>query len=116
MTCDHLVQPLLEHVAAGHVFDAEERQAHLLRWQDPADGPHELRARTEGHIDELTDEHWTVVRFMREKYTADGSAPSIRSLGKESGISTRDLYRLFPRGPAKVAALIGGIPKPDACV
>ncbi|MGE0432842.1 MAG: TusE/DsrC/DsvC family sulfur relay protein [Planctomycetota bacterium] len=72
-------------------------------------------AKTQG-IDDLSEEHWTVVRFMREKYSTDGSAPSIRSLGKESGISTRDLYRLFPRGPAKLAALIGGIPKPDACV
>ncbi len=67
-------------------------------------------------ITELTDRHWLVVRFMRERYLASGSAPSIRSLGKESGVPIKELYRLFPKGPAKLAAKIGGIPKPKGCI
>jgi TusE/DsrC/DsvC family sulfur relay protein len=64
----------------------------------------------------LTDRHWLVVRFMRERYLDTGTAPSIRSLGKESGVPIKELYQLFPKGPAKLAAKIGGIPKPKGCI
>lgn len=64
----------------------------------------------------LTDRHWQVIRFMRERYLASGQAPSIRTLGKESGVTTKELYQLFPKGPAKLAAKIGGIPKPHGCI
>jgi len=67
-------------------------------------------------IGELTERHWQVVRFMRETYLATGSAPSIRSLGKTSGVPIKELYELFPHGPAKLAAKIGGIPKPRGCI
>ncbi len=67
-------------------------------------------------IPELTGRHWLVVRFMRGRYLATGSAPSIRSLGKESGVPVKELYQLFPKGPAKLAAKIGGIPKPKGCI
>jgi TusE/DsrC/DsvC family sulfur relay protein len=70
----------------------------------------------ENGIAELTDRHWLVVRFMRDRYLATGTAPSIRSLGKESGVPVKELYQLFPRGPAKLAAKIGGIPKPKGCI
>jgi dissimilatory sulfite reductase related protein len=64
----------------------------------------------------LTDRHWQVVRFMRETYLRTGTAPSIRSLGKQSGVPVKELYELFPKGPAKLAAKIGGIPKPRGCI
>jgi len=67
-------------------------------------------------IPELTERHWLVVRFMRDRYLATGTAPSIRSLGKESGVAIKELYELFPKGPAKLAAKIGGIPKPKGCI
>ena len=67
-------------------------------------------------IPALTADHWKVVRFMREKYLGTGAAPSIRTLGKESGVDIKGLYRLFPKGPAKLAAKIGGIPKPKGCI
>ena len=67
-------------------------------------------------ISHLTDRHWLVVRFMRDRYLKTGSAPSIRSLGKESGVPVKELYQLFPKGPAKLAAKIGGIPKPKGCI
>ena len=67
-------------------------------------------------IPELTDRHWQVIRFMRERYMETGSAPSIRSLGKASGVPIKELYELLPKGPAKLAAKIGGIPKPRGCI
>jgi TusE/DsrC/DsvC family sulfur relay protein len=70
----------------------------------------------ENGVTELTERHWLVVRFMRERYLTNGSAPSIRSLGKESGVPVNELYQLFPKGPAKLAAKIGGIPKPKGCI
>jgi TusE/DsrC/DsvC family sulfur relay protein len=70
----------------------------------------------EAGIDELTGRHWQVVRFMRDTYLRDGQAPTIRSLGKLSGVPIKELYQLFPKGPAKLAARIGGIPKPHGCI
>ena len=67
-------------------------------------------------IAELTDRHWLVIRFMRDRFLATGTAPSIRALGKESGVPVKELYELFPKGPAKLAARIGGIPKPKGCI
>ena len=64
----------------------------------------------------LNDRHWQVVKFMRERFLSTGNAPSIRSLGKESGVEIKELYQLFPKGPAKLAAKIGGIPKPHGCI
>jgi tRNA 2-thiouridine synthesizing protein E len=53
---------------------------------------------------------------MRNKFLETGAAPTIRSLGKESGVAIKELYQLFPKGPAKLAAKIGGIPKPHGCI
>ncbi len=67
-------------------------------------------------IDELTDDHWRVINFMRREYAEKGTGPSVRVLGKTSGVSIKELYQLFPTGPAKTAAKIAGIPKPRGCI
>ena len=67
-------------------------------------------------IPELTEDHWKVIHFMRKVFTEDGDAPSIRRLTKESGVDTKSLYKLFPKGPAKKAAKIAGLPKPKGCI
>jgi tRNA 2-thiouridine synthesizing protein E len=72
-------------------------------------------ARREG-IDELTNAHWRVIRFMRAQYLVKGEGPTVRVLGKTSGVSIKELYQLFPKGPAKIAARIAGIPKPRGCI
>ena len=64
----------------------------------------------------LTDRHWQVINYMRTAYLENGTAPSIRTLGKASGVPIKELYQLFPKGPAKLAAKIGGIPKPRGCI
>jgi TusE/DsrC/DsvC family sulfur relay protein len=64
----------------------------------------------------LTDRHWQVIKFMRHEYETKGTGPTVRVLGKTSGVSVKELYQLFPKGPAKVAAKIAGIPKPRGCI
>jgi tRNA 2-thiouridine synthesizing protein E len=70
----------------------------------------------EAGLAELTDRHWLVLRYMRDTYLKTGSAPTIRTLGKASGVPVKELYQLFPKGPAKLAAKIAGIPKPRGCI
>ncbi|MEU6537718.1 TusE/DsrC/DsvC family sulfur relay protein [Streptomyces sp. NPDC047000] len=82
------------------------------QWTEPMAG----QLAREAGIEELTDRHWTVIRFMRAEYTAKGTGPTVRALGKTSGVSVKELYQLFPKGPAKTAAKIAGIPKPRGCI
>ncbi len=70
----------------------------------------------EAGIAALTDDHWKVIEFMRKEYLERGTGPTVRVLGKTSGVSIKDLYQLFPKGPAKLAAKIAGIPKPRGCI
>jgi TusE/DsrC/DsvC family sulfur relay protein len=72
-------------------------------------------ARTEG-VAELTDEHWRVVRYLREYFVEHGSAPLVRRLVKSTGFELRKIYQLFPSGPAKGACKVAGLPKPAGCV
>ena len=92
--------------------DAEGFLTHAEQWNEQLA---EEIARENGIV-ELTPRHWLVVRFMRERFLETGTAPTIRSLGKESGVPVKELYQLFPKGPAKLAAKIGGIPKPRGCI
>jgi tRNA 2-thiouridine synthesizing protein E len=70
----------------------------------------------EAGIAPLTERHMQVVRFMRQTYLTTGTAPTIRTLGKASGVPVKELYQLFPKGPAKLAAKVAGIPKPRGCI
>jgi len=67
-------------------------------------------------ISPITDRHWLVIDFMRNEYFKRGTGPTVRVLGKTSGVSVKELYQLFPNGPAKTAARIAGIPKPKGCI
>ncbi len=67
-------------------------------------------------ITDLTEDHWTVIKFIRGQFVDTGSGPTVRVLGKTSGVPVKELYQLFPKGPAKVAARIAGIPKPRGCI
>jgi TusE/DsrC/DsvC family sulfur relay protein len=93
-------------------LDAEGFMTDPSQWNDAI----AAELAREAGIDRLTERHWQVVRFMRETYLRDGEAPTIRTLGKRSGVPIKELYQLFPKGPAKLAARIGGIPKPHGCI
>lgn len=67
-------------------------------------------------IGALNDRHMAVIEFMRKEFEEKGSGPSIRRLTKESGVPTKELYALFPGGPAKKSARIAGIKKPQGCI
>ena len=74
------------------------------------------RSHAKQGIDPLTPKHWQVINFMRKEYFEKGTGPTVRALGKTSGVSIKELYQLFPKGPAKLAAKIAGIPKPRGCI
>ena len=99
---------------AGQAIDVDD-EGFLA---DPGQWTREVGAEIarDNGIPELSDRHWQVVDFMRERYLTEGAAPSIRTLGKASGVPVKELYALFPKGPAKLAAKIGGIPKPRGCI
>lgn len=68
------------------------------------------------HVDELTEDHWKVVNYLRDYFQKFGVAPMIRKLCKETGFKLAVIYELFPSGPAKGACKIAGLPKPTGCV
>jgi len=72
-------------------------------------------ARQEG-IDPLTPEHWKIIDFCRSTGMASGKSPTMRQITTGVGISTKDLFALFPKGPAKKVAKIAGLGKPEGCV
>ena len=67
-------------------------------------------------VEELTDDHWKVINYLRDYYQEYGVAPMVRKLCKETGVSLKEIYELFPSGPAKGACKIAGLPKPTGCV
>jgi len=72
-------------------------------------------ATTEG-VDEMTEDHWKLVNYLREYYQKFGIAPMIRKLCKETGFPLKQIYELFPSGPAKGACKVAGLAKPTGCV
>ncbi len=72
-------------------------------------------ARREG-LDPMSERQWEVVRFMRHQFDTTGAGPNVRALAKLSGVTVKELYQIFPKGPAKTAAKIAGIPKPTGCI
>jgi TusE/DsrC/DsvC family sulfur relay protein len=99
---------------AGNAVDVNDEGF----FTDPNQWTREMAAEIakENGIDELTDKHWQVIDFMRKSYFENGTGPTVRVLGKTSGVSVKELYQLFPKGPAKLAAKIAGIPKPRGCI
>jgi tRNA 2-thiouridine synthesizing protein E len=71
-------------------------------------------AKDEG-IAELTPMHWKVIDFCRGN-APGGKAPTLRQITTGSGLSTKELFTLFPKGPAKKVARIAGLGKPEGCV
>jgi len=67
-------------------------------------------------VPDLSENHWKVVDYLRNYYQEFGIAPMIRKLCKQSGFSLKEIYEMFPSGPAKGACKIAGLPKPTGCV
>jgi tRNA 2-thiouridine synthesizing protein E len=96
---------------AGYLLDVQDWQTELAP----------VLAATENI--ELTDNHWEVVKFVRGFYLEFNTSPAMRALvkamanefGPEKG-NSRYLFKLFPKGPAKQATKIAGLPKPAKCL
>lgn len=66
----------------------------------------------------LTDAHWDVVNFLRDRYRREGQAKSARFVSEaleeryadQGGL--RYLYQLFPQGPVNQGTRIAGLPLP----
>ena len=65
---------------------------------------------------ELTDKHWAVVNYIRQHWKETTMAPMVRKICQTTGLRLKEIYELFPLGPAKGACKIAGLPKPDGCV
>lgn len=100
---------------------ATDAQGYLLNSADWQESLAPLLAEQEEI--QLTEAHWEVIHFVRDFYQQFNTSPAIRMLvkamaqqyGEEKG-NSRYLYRLFPKGPAKQATKIAGLPKPVKCI
>lgn len=85
---------------------------------DPSEWTREIAiaiAREDG-IPELTEAHWKVIEFCRQSATESGKAPTLRAITTGAGVSTKEMFALFPKGPAKKVAHVSGLGKPEGCV
>ena len=64
----------------------------------------------------MGENHWKLVDYLRDYYQKFGVAPPIRMVVKKTGIDLKQIYELFPDGPAKGACKVAGLPKPTGCV
>ncbi len=64
----------------------------------------------------LSEKHWAVIHFIRKHWQENDMAPMVRAVCQNTGLRLREIYELFPMGPAKGACKIAGLPKPDGCV
>jgi TusE/DsrC/DsvC family sulfur relay protein len=100
--------------AGGKEFEVDEEGflKDPAKWDDEVA---KLLARIDG-IEELSEEHWAVVRYIRQYYLEHQLAPMVRKLCQNTGLRLKEIYELFPLGPAKGACKVAGLPKPDGCV
>ncbi len=64
----------------------------------------------------LTERHWVVIHFARKVFAETKDSPTLRQITKQTDVSMKEMYQLFPNGPAKKAAMIAGLPKPTGCI
>jgi len=103
----------MPYTVNGEELETDE-QGYLLE-PDYRDEVVPVIAHSEGIT--LCDEHWTVVRYLRETYREQGHTPNFRNLLKGlaqvlPGCDSKSLYELFPIGPAKQGAKVAGLPQP----
>jgi tRNA 2-thiouridine synthesizing protein E len=85
---------------------------------DPSQWSKEIAAEIakEEGIPELTPAHWSIIEFCRSSAATSRAAPTLRTITTGAGITTKEIFTLFPKGPAKKVAKISGLGKPEGCV
>lgn len=105
--------PTLEYAARDLEVNDEGFLVHPKEWDEDVA---RFLARTAEGLEELSNDHWAIIRFIREHYLAHASAPMMRVLCQATGMHLKRVYELFPSGPAKGACKVAGLPRPDGCV
>jgi TusE/DsrC/DsvC family sulfur relay protein len=103
-----------ERVVAGKEIEFDEQgfMADSAEWnKDVA-----VELASEVGIDDLTDRHWQVIEFVRSDSEEQGDAPTLRRITQQAEVPTKELYKLFPKGPAKKVAYVAGLKKPSGCI
>ncbi len=65
---------------------------------------------------ELTPDHWRVIHFLRSDYADNGETATLRRVATTGEVPTKDLFKLFPKKPARKMAYVSGLPKPVGCI
>ena len=100
----------METTTEALAFDAQGYLAHAEDWT-----PELARTLASEHGITLTDAHFAVLDYLRERH-AEGTPLTIRRIGRSGLVDIKGFYALFPGGPLKVSSRIAGIPKPASCV
>ena len=110
----------MQYQLDGNIIEADD-EGFLMNMPDWSSDLASVIAREDGI--ELSENHWEVIRFLRDYYDEFQIAPAVRimikairkSFGPEKGNSIY-LYELFPDGPAVQGCKIAGLPKPTRCI
>jgi len=101
--------------AKGKTLEVNE-EGFLLHPEEWDKAIAEILAKEEEGIEQMTEDHWSVVNYIRDYYVEKNLAPMVRKVCKNTGFSLKYIFELFPSGPAKGACKVAGLPKPDGCV
>lgn len=101
----------MSDVLANVAFDADGFMVDANAWNEDV-----ARAIAAKEGMELTPRHWVVINYCRAEWKAKGESPSLRGITKNTDVSTKEIYQLFPGGPGKLAAKVAGLKKPTGCI
>ena len=93
------------------LFDSEE---FLWEPEDWSEEIAQILARESG-LEQITEIHWSVIRFLRRYFFENGRSPLNRPLKQGVGMSLMELENLFPAGIKLGARRIAGLPNPKSC-
>ena len=102
-----MTQDILDSVA----FDDEGFMIDASAWTEEIG-----KAIAEALEVDISDRHWLVVKYARQEFESQGEPPTLRRITQETDVSMKEMYQLFPGGPAKIAANIAGLQKPTGCI
>ena len=110
----------MNYTINNHVIETDN-EGYLLKQSDWSEALAIVIAQNESIV--MSENHWEVIIFVRNFYLEFNTSPAIRmlvkamakKLGEDKG-NSKYLYKLFPKGPAKQATKIAGLPKPARCI
>ena len=84
---------------------------------DPATWTHAIaEAIARNHGITLDERRWALIDAARADFASTKASPNIQRLTSVAHVTTKDLYQLFPKAPARTIAKIAGLPKPAGCL